>query len=61
MKAHTARQILSDETGELARKISLARGGIATAERVTREARSLVTRLNKRERQRRKDNASSMG
>jgi len=59
MKAHTARQILCDVTGELAQKIASARGGTATPERVTKEARNLITRLNKRERQRRKDNENN--
>ena len=54
MKAHTARQILCDTTGELTSKIAKARGNDATPERVVKEAQSLIKRLNKRERQRRK-------
>ena len=51
MKKHTARQVVSDETGMVADIIAKARG--CSPERVAREAKAMLRKLNRRERQHR--------
>ena len=53
MKLHTARQIVSEATGEVASKVASASG--RTVESVQKEAKTLLRKLNKRERTRRKN------
>lgn len=53
MRDYTARKIVSNPIGKVARNVAKASG--KSIEQVTREARKLLTKTNKRERQRRKN------
>jgi len=53
MKLHTARQIVSEVTGEVAQKVASASG--RTVESIQKEAKNTLRKLNKRERMRRKN------
>ncbi len=52
MKLHTARQIVSEVTGEVAENVARASG--RTVESIQKEAKSMLTKSKKQERQRRK-------
>jgi len=52
MKLHTARQIVSEVTGKIAGKVSLASG--RTVESIQKEAKNTIRKTNKRERLRKK-------
>lgn len=53
MKIHTARQIASETTGEIAERVALASG--RTVESIQKEAKKIIRTTNKRERVRRKN------
>lgn len=51
MKIHTARQIVSEATGEVAKKVALASG--RTVESIQKEAKNTLRKAKKIERERR--------
>lgn len=53
MKLKTARQIVGETTGEVAGKVASASG--RTIESIQKEARNTLTKINKRERQNKKN------